>query len=77
MSMTSLLAFTPWPAVSAGILLILLVAALYFARNTAHQAIQAAAGVLARGLRLARTPSLTHMSVSPARNREVLLAGGS
>jgi hypothetical protein len=76
MSMTSLLAFTPWPAVSAVILLILLVAALYFARSTAHQAIHSAAGVLARGLRLA-AHSVTHAHERLARrNREVLLAGG-
>jgi hypothetical protein len=76
MSMTSLLAFTPWPAVSAAILLILLVAALYFSRSTAHQAIHSAAGVLARGLRLA-AHSVTHAHERLARrNREVLLAGG-
>ncbi len=76
MSMTSLLGFTPWPAVSAALLLILLVAALYFARSTAHQAIHSAAGVLARGLRLA-AHSVTHAHERLARrNREVLLAGG-
>jgi len=76
MSITSLLAITPWPAVSAAILLTLLVAALYFARSTAHQAIHAAAGVLARGLRLA-AHSVTHAHERLARrNREVLLAGG-
>jgi hypothetical protein len=76
MSMTTLLALTPWPAVSAGILLILLVAALYFARTTAHQAIHAAAAVLARGLRLA-AHSVTHAHERlAARNREVLLAVG-
>jgi hypothetical protein len=76
MPMTSLLAFTPWPAVSAALLLILLVAALYFARSTAHQAIHSAAGVLARGLRLA-AHSVTHAHERLARrNREVLLAGG-
>jgi hypothetical protein len=74
--MTALLGLTPWPAVSAGILLILLVAALYFARRTAHQAIHAAAAVLARGLRLA-AHSVTHAHERlAARNREVLLAVG-
>ena len=74
--MTSLLAFTPWPAVSAAVLLILVVAALYLARNTAHQAIRAAVGVLARGLRLA-AHSVTHAHESlAARNRAVLLAAG-
>jgi hypothetical protein len=76
MSMTSLLTFTPWPAVSAAILLILLVAALYFARDTAHQAIQAAAAALAHGLRVA-SHSVTHAQQRlAARNREVLLAAG-
>jgi hypothetical protein len=76
MSMTSLLTFTPWPAVSAAILLILLVAALYFARDTAHQAIQAAAAALAHGLRVA-SHSVTHAQERlAARNREVLLAAG-
>ena len=74
--MTSLLTFTPWPAVSAGILLILLVAALYLARDTAHQAIQAAAGALAHGLRVA-SHAVTHAQARlGARNREVLLAAG-
>jgi hypothetical protein len=76
MSMTSLLTFTPWPVVSAGILLILLVAALYLARDTAHQAIQAAAGALAHGLRVA-SHAVTHAQARlRARNREVLLAAG-
>ena len=76
MSMTSLLTFTPWPALSAVILLVLLVAALYFARSTAHQAIHAACGALARGLRLA-SHSVTHAQEHlVARNRAVLLAAG-
>ena len=36
MSMTSLLSITPWPALSAVILLALLVVAFYFARRTAR-----------------------------------------
>jgi hypothetical protein len=76
MSMTSLLAFTPWPPVSAVILLVLLVVALYFARGTAHQAIHAVASALARGLRLA-SHSVAHAEERLAgRNREVLLAAG-
>jgi hypothetical protein len=76
MSMATLLTFTPWPAVSAAILLMLLVAALYLARDTAHQAIHAAAGALARGLRIA-SRSVTHAKEHlAARNREVLLAAG-
>jgi len=76
MTMTRLLSFTPWPAVSAAILLILSVAALYFARETAHQAIRLAAGALARVLRVA-AHSVTHAEQRfAARNREVLLAAG-
>jgi hypothetical protein len=76
MSMTTLLTFTPWPAVSAAILLTLLVAALYFARDTAHQAIQVTASALARGLKVASL-SVTHAQQTlGARNREVLLAAG-
>jgi hypothetical protein len=74
--MPSLLTFTPWPGVSAAILMILLVAALYFARNTAHQAIQAAAGALARGLRVASHSVIRSLERLAARNREVLLAAG-
>src|SRR6202790_4956701 len=76
MYMTSLLPFTPWPAVSATIMLALLVAALYLARHTAHQAIHAATSALARGFRLA-AHSVTHAEERlSARNRDVLLAAG-
>jgi hypothetical protein len=76
MSMTSLLTFTPWPAVSAAILLMLLIAALYLARDTAHQAIQTVAGALARGLRVAAHSVTRAQEQLAARNREVLLAAG-
>jgi hypothetical protein len=76
MSMTSLLAITPWPAVSAVILLVLLVAALYLARRTAHQAIHAVTDAFGRGLRLA-SHSVAHGEERMAtRNREVLLSAG-
>src|SRR5580704_3068096 len=76
MSMTSLLAFTPWPLFSAIILLTLLVTALYLARGTAHQAIHALFSALSRGLRLA-SHAVTHAEVKlAARNREVLLSAG-
>jgi hypothetical protein len=76
MSMTSLLAFTPWPLFSAIILLTLLVTALYLARGTAHQAIHALFSALSRGLRLA-SHAVTHADVRlAARNRDVLLAAG-
>jgi hypothetical protein len=76
MSMTSLLTFTPWPAVSAVILLILLVAALYLSRDTAHQAIHGAADVLSRGLRVASHSVIRAQERLAMRNRDVLLAAG-
>src|ERR1700737_5137687 len=76
MSMTTLLAITPWPAVSAVILLALLVVALYFARRTAHQAIRAVTDALGRGLRLASHAVARGEEKLAARNREVLLSAG-
>jgi hypothetical protein len=76
MSMTSLLAITPWPAVSAVILLALLVVALYLARRTAHQAIRAITDALGRGLRLASHAVARGEERLAARNREVLLSAG-
>jgi hypothetical protein len=76
MSMTSLLAITPWPAVSAVILLTLLVVALYLARRTAHQAIRAITDALGRGLRLASHAVARGEERLAARNREVLLSAG-
>jgi hypothetical protein len=76
MSMTSLLAFTPWPPLSALILLMLLVTALYLARGTAHQALHALFTALARGFRLAsRAVGLAEKRLA-GRNRDVLLAAG-
>ena len=76
MSMTSLLAFTPWPPLSALILLTLLVTALYLARGTAHQAIHALFAALARAFRLASHAVTRGEARLAARNREVLLAEG-
>lgn len=76
MSMTSLLAFTPWPPLSALILLMLLVTALYLARGTAHQAIHALAMALSRGFRLASHAVACAEKRLAARNRDVLLAAG-
>lgn len=76
MSLTSLLAITPWPPVSAVILLVLAIAALYLARGTAHHAIHAVANAFARSLRLAyRSVQNAERRLSD-RNREVLLAAG-
>lgn len=76
MTLSNLLTITPWPAVSAAILLLLLMAALYFARGTAHQLILAAAGALSRGLRVASHAVIRGQERLAARNREVLLAAG-
>jgi hypothetical protein len=76
MSTLNPLNLTPWPTLSAAIWVILLVAALYLARATAHQAIQAAAGAMARGLRVASHSVLRAQEHLLARNREVLLAAG-
>ena len=76
MSLSNLLTITPWPAVSAAILLLLLMAALYFARGTAHQLILAAAGALSRGLRVASHAIIHGQARLAARNRQVLLAAG-
>src|SRR5882757_5419928 len=76
MFMTSLLTITPWPVLSAAILLVLLIAALYLARHTAHQAIHAIAVALSRGLRLASHSVAQAEERLASRNREVLLAAG-
>ena len=76
MSIASLLAITPWPFISALLWFVVLVAVLYLARRTAHQAIHTATGALAHGLRLA-AHSIAHAELRlAARNREVLLAAG-
>ena len=76
MSMNDLLSITPWPFFSAVIWVVLLVAILYFARRTAHQAIRTASGALSHGLRIA-AHSVSHAEARLAeRNREVLLAAG-
>jgi hypothetical protein len=74
--MQQILAITPWPVVSALLWAVLLVAVLFFARRTAHQAIHTATAALSRGLRLA-AHSVGHAEKRLAdRNREVLLAAG-
>ncbi|HEY2275732.1 MAG TPA: hypothetical protein VGH61_09535 [Steroidobacteraceae bacterium] len=76
MTLSNLLTITPWPAVSAAILLLLVMAALYFARGTAHQLLLAAAGALSKGLRVASHAIIHGQARLAARNREVLLAAG-
>jgi hypothetical protein len=76
MSLNALLAITPWPFISGIIWVVLLIAVMYFARRTAHQAIRTASGALSHGLRIA-AHSLSHAQERLAeRNREVLLAAG-
>jgi hypothetical protein len=76
MSMSVLLAITPWPAISALIWFVLAVAMLYLARHTAHQAIHTTAVALSRGLRIAALGVVRGEARLAARNREVLLAAG-
>jgi hypothetical protein len=76
MSMSSLLAFTPWPMFSALVLLTLLVTAMYLARGTAHQAIHALFSALSRGFRLASHAVAHGEARLASRNRDVLLAAG-
>ena len=69
MSMNVLLAITPWPAISTIIWVVVLVAVLYLARHTAHQAIRTASGAISHGLRLA-AHSVAHAETRLAeRNR--------
>lgn len=76
MSMATLLSITPWPAISVLLWCVLIIAVMYLARRTAHQAIRMAAGALSRSLRLA-SHSVVHAEKKLAdRNREVLLAAG-
>jgi hypothetical protein len=76
MSMTSLLAITPWPPVSAFILVVVLITAMYLARGTAHYALRALFRFFGNGLRLAaRSVSLAEKRLSK-RNRDVLIAHG-
>lgn len=76
MSIDTLLAITPWPALSIILWVILLIAGLYLARRTAHQAIRAATGAVSRGLRLASHGVSLGQGRLRERNREVLLAAG-
>jgi hypothetical protein len=76
MSIPNLLSITPWPVVSAFLLAVLAVGALYLARRTAHQAIHYAMSALSNGLRLAAQAVTNGQARLAVRNREVLLASG-
>ncbi len=71
-----MLGITPWPVASAILWIILIVAALYLIRSTAHKAIHVTAHALHRGFRIAsKAVSRSEMNLA-TRNRDVLLAAG-
>jgi len=74
--MDFLLNITPWPVLSALLWIVLAVTALYFARSSAHKAIQAATETLYQTLRFASKAVLRSATRLARRNREVLLAAG-
>ena len=74
--MSFMLGITPWPAVSATLWIILLVAALYLIRSTAHKTIHAAAHGLHRSFRIASKAVSRSEKNLATRNRDVLLAAG-
>jgi hypothetical protein len=76
MSVNVFLAITPWPFFSAFIWVVLLIAVMYFARRTAHQAIRTTFGALSHGLRIAAHWLANAQARLAERNREVLLAAG-
>ena len=74
--MSFMLGITPWPVASALLWIILIVAALYLVRGTAHKTIQAAAQGLHRSFRVASRALSRSEKNLEARNRDVLLAAG-
>ncbi|RZV38673.1 MAG: hypothetical protein EX272_02105 [Chromatiales bacterium] len=74
--MSFMLGITPWPVASALLWIILIVAALYLIRSTAHKTIQAAAQGLHRSFRMASKAVSRSETNLAARNRDVLLAAG-
>ena len=74
--MSFMLSITPWPVASALLWIVLIVAALYLIRDTAHKTIHAAAHALHRSFKVA-SKAVTRSEVNlAARNRDVLLAAG-
>ena len=71
-----MLGITPWPILSAILWIILIVAALYLVRATAHNAIHSACGALHRSLKVASKAVSRSETKHAARNRDVLLAHG-
>lgn len=76
MAIPNWLAITPYPAVSAGIWIVLGVAALYLARDSAHRVILTVSQALHDALKLATQALTAGETRLSARNREVLLAAG-
>ena len=74
--MTFLLNITPWPVLSALLWIVLVVAALYFARPTAHKLIFAAGNSLHKMFRTASVSVTGAERGLAERNRDVLLAAG-
>jgi len=71
-----MLGITPWPVASAILWIVLIVAALYLVRGTAHKTIQAAAQGLHRSFRIASKAVSRSETRMETRNRDVLLAAG-
>jgi len=74
--MSFMLGITPWPVLSAILWIVLITAALYLMRGTAHKTIQAAAGSLHRSFKIASKAVTRSENNLAARNRDVLLAAG-
>ena len=74
--MNFFLSITPWPVLSALLWIVLAVAALYFARPTAHKLILAAGNSLHKMFRTASVSAAGAERGLANRNREVLLAAG-
>ena len=74
--MSFMLDITPWPVASALLWIVLITAALYLIRNTAHQAIEATMRGLHRSFRIASKAVSRSESRLETRNRDVLLAAG-
>jgi hypothetical protein len=74
--MSFMLGITPWPVASALLWIVLIVAALYLIRTTAHKTIHAAAHGLHRSFKIAAKAVAGSEKNLAARNRDVLLAAG-
>ena len=71
-----MLGITPWPVASALLWIILIIAALYLIRSTAHKTIEVAAHALHRSFKIASKAVSGSEKGLAVRNRDVLLAAG-